>query len=227
MPLHNRATLSIAGLYNWNEHIFDDLVLPVSIDKNEIIDDILYTCADLEIVYPDWNVMKHAIKVWSEEALYRWNKIETLAEAEYNPLENYDMMETESIHDNREKKKNDVSTGKVKTENVASNNNSNTNTVTNAVTGYNTTSPVTNTQDTTTGNETGNGISNGQATTNDIRTGNETETGNVVRNNRRHGNLGVMTPADMIKKELEVYPQLNLYAIIPTEFKMRFCLLVY
>lgn len=227
MPLHNRATLSIAGLYNWNEHIFDDLVLPVSIDKNEIIDDILYTCADLEIVYPDWNVMKHAIKVWSEEALYRWNKIETLAEAEYNPLENYDMMETESIQDNREKKKNDVSTGKVKTENVASNNNSNTNTVTNAVTGYNTTTPVTNTQDTTTGSETGNGISNGQATTNDIRTGNETETGNVVRNNRRHGNLGVMTPADMIKKELEVYPQLNLYAIIPTEFKMRFCLLVY
>lgn len=239
MPLHNRATLSIAGLYNWDENIFDDLVVPVSIDKNEIIDDILYTCADLEIVYPDWNVMKHAIKVWSEEAIYRWNKIEVLATAVYNPLENYDMIENESIQDSRaktrtdEKTSNAVENGQVKSESAVNNSNANQNTTVNAVTGFNTTTPVTDTQTTVNGTETGNGVSNGVSTNQNVQsgnekgTGNETETGNIVRSNRRHGNLGVMTPADMIKKELEVYPQLNLYAIIPTEFKMRFCLLVY
>ena len=44
MPLHNRATLSIIGLYNWDEHIFDDMVLPSSLSLADIVKDILYEC---------------------------------------------------------------------------------------------------------------------------------------------------------------------------------------
>lgn len=203
MPIHNGATMSIIGLYNWNNTIFDNMVLPTGIDKNEIIEDILFTCADLEILYPDWDVMARAIQTWSKEALYRWNKIQILAQANYNPLENYDMMESESVQDNRTR------TGESKSAGASGTSTKN------DVTGYNSDTPVTNTIDTTT--ETGNSAN----------TTEEKSAGNYVRNNRRHGNLGVMTPADMIKKELEVYPQLNLYSIIPTEFKMRFCLMVY
>ena len=101
MSLHNRATLSIVGLYNWDDTIFDDMVLPDGIDKNEIIEDILFQCAELEIVYPDWGVMKQAIATWSNEELFKWNKIQKLAELEYNPIENYDRMETETINDSK------------------------------------------------------------------------------------------------------------------------------
>ena len=235
----NRATLTITGLYNWDDKLFNNLTLPVGIDKNEVVEDILYQCADLEVVYPDWDVMAKAIGVWSNEALFRWNKINNLSKLSYNPIENYDMMETETISDSKNKTGTEAQTGTVnqsQTENSAGTNNSvtgNNNTVENLVTGFNTTSPVTNTKDITTGANTETGNSSVNTTTNNnsavdnISNKNENEVSNILRNNRRHGNLGVMTPADMIRKELEIYPELNLYEIIPVEFKMRFCIMVY
>lgn len=227
MAWHNRATLSIVGLYNWDDTIFDDMVLPTGIDKTEIIEDILFQCAELEILYPDWGVMKKAIETWSKEEIFKWDKIQKLAELEYNPIENYDRMETETVQDSKEKTHNDVETGTAKSENITSSNADNNNTTTNAVTGFNTTTPVTDTQTTVTGAETGNGISNGTSRMSNAKNGNEKETGNIIRNNRTHGNIGVTAPYQMILGDLSVYDSINLYKIIPVDFKMRFCIGVY
>lgn len=239
MPLHNRATLSIIGLYNWDEHIFDDMVLPSSLSLADIVKDILYECGELEVVYPDAEVMRDAIAVWSEEEIFRWNKIQTLAELKYNPIENYDRIENEVIEDNRQKTGNDFGATQYKQENEQTNNstnsgsNVNNTTVDNKVTGFNTTTPVTNTQQLTDNTIKTNDVSTdnmsntGTASSNATNSRNETESGNAVKNSRIHGNIGVSTPADMMKKELEIYPELNLHRIIPLEFKMRFCLLVY
>ena len=227
MPLHNRGTISIIGLYNWNDKIFDDLVLPSTIDKDEIVEDILFTCADLEIIYPDWGVMKKAIKTWSEEEIFKWNKIEKLAELEYNPIENYDRMETETINDSKLKSGNDLGTTEITNNSTVSNGSEDSNTRTHAVTGYNTTTPVTDSQDTTTASNTNNGVSTGKAKSTDARSTSEKETGDRIRNSRVHGNIGVTAPYQMILGELSVYDSINLYKIIPEEFKMRFCLMVY
>lgn len=219
MPLHNRGTLSIIGLYNWDEHIFDDMVLPSSLTLSDIVHDILYECGDLEVVYPDADVMRDAIAVWSEEEIFRWNKIQKLASLDYNPIENYDRMENESIEDERNR------TGEItQTSNQVSQRESgNTNTIENQVTGYNSNTPVTNAKNINTGTNTD------TDTTGNSGTGTSTESDKVnhVKQSRIHGNIGVSTPADMMKKELEIYPELNLHRIIPLEFKMRFCLLVY
>lgn len=227
MPLHNRGTITIIGLYNWDDKIFDDLVLPTGIDKDEIVEDILFTCADLEIMYPDWNVMKKAIKTWSEEEIFKWNRIDKLAKLEYNPIENYDRIESETISDSRQKKGNDIGTTEITNNNVVNNGSADSNTRTHAVTGYNTTTPVTDTQDTTTASNTNSGASTGKAKSADARNTFETETGDKIRNNRTHGNIGVTAPYQMILGDLSVYDSINLYKIIPEEFKMRFCLMVY
>lgn len=211
MSLHNRATLSIAGLYNWDNTIFEDMVLPDGIDRNEIIEDILFQCAELEIIYPDWGVMKKAIETWSKEELFKWEKIQRLAELEYNPIENYDRMETETINDSK------ATTAENTT--VANSADTGKNKTTNSVTGYNTSTPVT---DTTTDFESENknsGLSTGKGST--------TETGNIIRNNRTHGNIGVTAPYQMILGDLSVYDSINLYKIIPVDFKLRFCIQVY
>lgn len=211
MPLHNRATISIIGLYNWDNTIFDDMALPNSVDRQEIIEDILFTCGDLEILYPDWGIMKRAIKVWSEEELFKWNKIEKLAELDYNPIENYDRMETEITKDNRE-----TTAESKNTSNSADNGKNKT---TNSVTGFNTTTPVTDTVSEYENENKSGGVSVGKGAT--------TETGNIIRNNRTHGNIGVTAPYQMILGDLSVYDSINLNKIIPVDFKLRFCLMVY
>lgn len=211
MALHNRATLSIVGLYNWDDTIFEDMVLPNGIDKDEIIEDILFQCAELEIVYPDCGIMKQAIATWSKEELFKWNKIQKLAELEYNPIENYDRMETETINDSK------ATTAENTT--VANSADTGKNKTTNSVTGYNTSAAVTDTVTDFESENKNSGISTGKGSTQ--------ETGNIIRNNRTHGNIGVTAPYQMILGDLSVYDSINLYQIIPVDFKLRFCIQVY
>ena len=227
MPMINRGMISIIGLYNWNDKIFDDLVVPASIDKNEVIEDILFTCADLEIMYPDWDIMKRAIKTWSEEEIFKWNKIEKLAELQYNPIENYSRYETETVNDTRQKTGSDTGSTEISSNTSMNTGSTDESTITNAVTGYNTTTPVTDTTSTTETKNAQNAISNGKTRGLNANNKQETETGDHIRNYQAHGNIGITAPYQMIKGDLSVYEDINLYKIIPIEFKMRFCLMVY
>lgn len=88
-----RATLSILGLYNYDDTIFDDMVLPEDLDSSLAVDSILSECAELEILYPDPNYMKSLIRIWSTRELPVWDRIYKAVTAEYNPLENYNRTE--------------------------------------------------------------------------------------------------------------------------------------
>lgn len=81
------ATLSILGLYNYDNTIFDNLVTPFE-DNGNLIQNILMECAELEILYPDAGFMKFAIGAWSQKQLAIWNKLYNTEKLEYNPLEN-------------------------------------------------------------------------------------------------------------------------------------------
>ncbi|MBR5835995.1 MAG: hypothetical protein IKY66_07515 [Bacteroidales bacterium] len=89
-----RATLSILGLYNYDNTIFDDLTLPEELDTTTAIDSILSECAELEIIYPDPDMIKQMIALWSARELPVWERIYKAVTAEYNPLENYNRKET-------------------------------------------------------------------------------------------------------------------------------------
>ena len=96
MPLiigPNKATLDIIGLYNYDSHLFDDMVVPASVQRDDVIHEILETCAELEVLYPDWDFMKSAIGHWSAVEMATWTRVERLALADYNPIENYDRKE--------------------------------------------------------------------------------------------------------------------------------------
>ena len=93
------------------------------------------------------------------------------------------------------------------------------NKTTNSVTGFNTSDPVTDTVTDFESENKNSGISTGKGSTQ--------ETGNIIRNNRTHGNIGVTAPYQMILGDLSVYDSINLYKIIPVDFKLRFCIAVY
>ena len=91
--------LSIMGMYEYDNSLFDGLDVPSYTDKNnvvhvvnktDVINSILLNCAELEVIYPKFDIMKLAIGVWSASEQDTWRKMFATQMAEYNPLWNVD-----------------------------------------------------------------------------------------------------------------------------------------
>ena len=87
------ATLTMIGLYNQDNTLFDLFTVPESVDKPTLINNILLRSGEFEVLYPDPNFMKFSLgefsKAW-QPTFERWANALAL---EYNPLENYDRKE--------------------------------------------------------------------------------------------------------------------------------------
>lgn len=228
------ATLSILGLYKWDNSIFDGFRVPTNVDKQTAIDNILLECAELEIIYPDFDILKFAIKNWTDKEFDIWDELQKTKEYEYNPIWNKDgaIIETES----RDLNKSDSgAVNRTTTEdlnNVINSSGTNTGegTSENSIMGYNSTSyekkdlnesSSTNTYTDQIDNQGDNVITMEDS---HESTGNEKE--NITRERIEQGNIGVTTTQKMIQEQREVV-QLNIYDYICESFKKRFCLLVY
>lgn len=91
--------LSIMGMYEYDNSLFDGLDVPTYTDKNnvvhvvdksKVIQSILLNCAELEILYQNLDTMKLAIGVWSAAEQETWKKMYATVMMEYNPLWNVD-----------------------------------------------------------------------------------------------------------------------------------------
>lgn len=231
----NAATMSVVGLKQYNQYLFDDLQLPADVDRTTVVNNIIYTCAELEVIYPDPFFMQFAIGEWSKKELPIWEKVREMETAEYNPIENYDRYDNEVETADHESKKNDTinsaSKATATTESETTNNNVNTAISLDKVAGFNTDTLATNAQNTTsntdatTGKDENTTESNSTSSSvqNTVDKGNE----NRVKSLHSHGNIGVTTVATMIKEQLSVLPEVNTVNFICESFKRRFCLLVY
>ena len=85
--------LSLLGLYQYNNRIFDGLKLPEGVDKETVINNLLTETAEFEIVYPDPDFLANAISAWSSKELPIWEKLEKTLHYDYDPISNYDRHE--------------------------------------------------------------------------------------------------------------------------------------
>ena len=86
-------TLSLLGLYQYNERLFDGLRLPEGVNKDTFIDNLLADTAEFEILYPDPEFMANMISVWSAKEVPVWEKLEETMHYDYDPISNYDRHE--------------------------------------------------------------------------------------------------------------------------------------
>lgn len=102
------ATMSLLGLYNYDESLLDGLVesLPnrygipsgyadsyytdVIIDPQTVVENLLVDCAEFEILYSDFNALKRIIKIWSAKEKLVWQKMYNTICYKYNPIWNKD-----------------------------------------------------------------------------------------------------------------------------------------
>lgn len=88
------ATMSILGLYRWDDTILNDLQLPTGMTHDILDPELLSECAELEILYPDPDVFKTVLAAWSAHRVFTWDRMYKAANMTYNPLENYDRNES-------------------------------------------------------------------------------------------------------------------------------------
>lgn len=223
------SLLTVEGLYNYDDTLFNGFNVPEGLVKQIAIDTILMRTRELEILYPDLNYMKTRITIWSNKYQINWKKLYDTTVLEYNPIENYDRMEDWTDTDDetstsaRDNTRNTTNTVKSTSTNeiINSVNVTDQNTAFNAgladhakqITDGDTTEngSITNTE---TGKDTENENVNGG------RTGRHTKTG------RAHGNIGVTTSQQMIQSERDLVV-FNLYDVIAESFIENFCLMVY
>lgn len=220
------ASLSLIGLYQWNNGLFETMAIPdgfTNEQKDLLINSILLECGELEVIYPEYDFMKFAIEAWSHKELPTWQRIYNASLLEYNPIENYNRTEETTIVDDGS----DIHSGNDTSRNSGSDSNTGGGSLTrqNDTTGYdsNTFVPREKTTDTTTDTNTTtyggvNTFTHGEQIARDNE---RTITGNIS------GNIGVTTSQQMLEQEIEIAGKLNIYNLISDSFKNRFCLQVY
>lgn len=198
-----QPTLSIAGLYKFNDHMFDDMYIPESLDRDTVVASIIMETEGLEALYVDVPFMMNAIKYWSITMRHKWDKLVASMNFEYNPIWNKDGVR---IHTETEDKSSE------RDETVADSTASTSN---NFGAGFNTTSGLTNRERDTVQNS-------GQVKTDDdLKESTKRESKDVEQ-----GNIGVTSTQQLIKEEREV-ADINIYSIIAKDFKHKFCIQVY
>ena len=214
--------LSVLGLYKYDSGLFSEMVYPSgfsSDEKQTVVQNILAECAELECLFPDADTMRSMIALWSKLNISVWERIFTASKLEYNPIENYNRTELETISDDHT----DSHSGIDSSSASSSTTNSGTDTNTNSMTSYDSNnyqyhdkSELTHRHVVTDSGTSS--LTHGEVITHD---------GDITRNNHTSGNIGVTTSQQMLEQEIEVSAKLNVIKMIVDSFKERFCLLVY
>ena len=85
--------MTVLGLYNYNDTIFTSMQLPVGVDTENVVSNLLMDLAELVVIYPSWITMQRAIADWSKSRVRSWDRMLQALSAEYDPIENYDRRE--------------------------------------------------------------------------------------------------------------------------------------
>ena len=207
----------IRALLDWDDTLFDGMVLPEGLDDEDgvvrglIVDDIILRHGDTPLFIPEPTVMKYYITSWSTRMLPVFTRMYDACMAEYDPIENYNRIE-----DRSETTKDTMGNTRTLNTNTAT---TGTNTTEDSVSAENVTtfSPDTKSVQTPNLNEADTGTIGDSGNYN----------GSLTIKSTIHGNIGVTTSQQMLESELQLVPKLDIIRIISDSWAAEFCLAVY
>ena len=100
MTMRPDITISVRGMWQFDNSLFDKLQVPEQIDKQDVVDTILLECAELPVIYTNWDVLQGAIGLLSKRRLHAWERMATALFEDYNPLHNFDRYEDSTDDEN-------------------------------------------------------------------------------------------------------------------------------
>lgn len=221
-----QAKLSILGLYNLDDSIFDRMVLPEGVSAEQVVDDIILECAELELLYPNWDIMELAIYRWSQKSQYKWEKLLATENFVYNPIWNKDgtVKETETRRGTGTAQSKESSETSGSDKQIMNADRDSTDEL--KVSAFDTNTYNNREQRTVNEDTSTEATSVGKAESSRSGTSvSQNEEGRTYERTEQ-GNIGVTTTQQMIKEEREV-SDFSIYDVIVQDFKERFCVIVY
>ena len=228
------ANMTILGLYSYGEtlhkDLFNEMVLPAGINRDDVINNILEQGSAFEILYPDFEYLQKSIGFWSKRWLRTFTKWYEVLQIEYDPLYNYNRFETwedsgtsRTVRD-LDGTTSDHLTGETDTTDTVNTTGSDEL----QVVAYNSDVYHNKEKHLTAGTSSATGHSETETTGTGSNTEDETISGTTSGDHSGHmyGNVGVMSTQDMLNQELDVQ-RFNLIQQITDCFLQEFCLLVY
>lgn len=100
-----KATVSLLGLYNYDDSILDGLVIPDNFPNGSLEtlkNNLLMETAELELLYTDPIFLKFAIKNWCDKNFNTWKWLRDTQLYEYNPIWNADYRITDDTLETRD-----------------------------------------------------------------------------------------------------------------------------
>lgn len=204
------ATLTLIGLYNYDNTLFDNWTLPDGVDADTLKNTILLDGGEFEALYSDIDFLKLAIETVADKWYRTFEKWTSALNLTYDPIYNYDRYE--SWTDDGTTKNTDTTTNKGTAQSSGKSvNNSFVNAYDNNTLVQDAQTEASQTEQANTSN-TNNSTQNGSHNTE--------HTGHI------YGNIGVTTSQDMLKAELDL-ARWNLYEHIASVFIRELCIMVY
>lgn len=203
----------IRALIDYDNTIFNNMVLPEDVSLQDVVDHIFFKYGDAPLFSPSPEVMKYYIGAWSRRRLSLWNRFKAAIEEEYDPLHNYDRHEqidlthgkkvtyAGSVDDGVSGSYTDTITNEISADDASTYQPDNKSTNDHTFNQYKNTTTFNNRSDTNSGKD---------STT--IHT---------------YGNIGVTTSQQMLTSELDLLPRLDLIDYIADDWHSEFCLSIY
>lgn len=211
--------ITLYGFYQYDNTLFDDVVLPDGMDKDILISDIIRTSGDLYPYHQIPQRLKRNITVWFSRRLFDFECMYKAMRTEYDPFENYDRIEnTRRVYQNSGQDKEVSTLGSTTTSKHTGNDSAET-----QVSAYNQAEYSNRDKETQTYNSS-------TATTGSGSDVVRTEYGSrrvESEEMHAHGNIGVDSNQHMIEQEMELRARYDLYRIITMEFEREFLIQIY
>lgn len=209
-----KLRLTLGGLYNYDNTLFDEIVIPDNVDKSTLIGEIMRQAGGNESRYQDPNVLKQMINIFFKSNEWTFSELWKTTEYEYDPLVNYDL----EISETRKREENNDRTRKV--ENSGNNTTKSSETMENSVSAYNVSDYSPKDKTKTDGTNENTAKSSGTETENNKGDGTET----VTRHEK--GDNSARSTQYMIKEQREIV-NFNWYQIVADEFENELTIPLY
>lgn len=185
-------------MHLWDEDLFDDITLPIGMDKTTVVNQIMLDNGLLEVVYPEHDLLKGLIKAHFLARQLDYQRLWDAVSQTYNPLYNLD-------------RKNTLTEKTERTENTTGNTTSNTNQSTEQkVSAFDSSTYQPSEQ-----------MSGNTSDTTDATTDSQGQDVHTLESHEE-GSIGVITPQDMLRREFDIRKDWNIYKFISLDFRDNF-----
>ena len=198
--------LTLGGIYNYDNTLFDDIVIPDNVDKEVLITEILRQSAGNESRYQSPKLLKRMIENFFKTNEWKFSELWKTTEYEYDPLVNYDL----EISETREREENNDRTRSVKSTGNSTDRSEGKSE--DSVSAYNVSSYSPKSKTDSNGTNTNNSSSSGTETEKNAGDGTET----ITRHEK--GDNSARSTQYMIKEQRDIV-NFNWYQIVADEFE--------